>query len=299
MTTETSRGRRDRPNARARAAALREQQRKREARHRLLIIGGIVTAVLVVVAVMVIIFLNKGDKKNSASRTPAAPAIVKQVTTVPAAAFTAVGAGTATNGLSKVSGPPLVSGGKPQLFYYGAEYCPFCATERWPVVVALSRFGTWSSLSQTTSASQDTPPSIPTFSFYGAKFSSPYLAFGAVETTTNQKSGSFYAPLQIPTSAQQALVTKYDPSGGSIPFLDFGNKYVSSGATYAFALLQGKAPDEIAAAIRDPQSEVSKGVLGAANSMTAAVCEMTGGQPGSVCNAPEITKLRSALVAKK
>jgi thiol-disulfide isomerase/thioredoxin len=299
MTTETSKGRRNRPNARARAAALREQQRKRETRRRMLTIGGIVTVVVAVVAVMVIIYLNKGEKKNSAVRTPASPAIVKQVTTVPAAAFTAVGSGTATGGPTKISGPPLVSGGKPQFFYYGAEYCPFCATERWAVVASLARFGTWSSLSQTTSASQDTPPSIPTFSFYGAKFNSPYLAFDAVETTTNQRSGSFYAALQTPTSAQQALVTKYDSSGGSIPFLDFGNKYVSSGATYAVTVLQGKAPDEIAAALRDPNTDVSKGVLGAANSITAAVCEMTGGKPGSVCNAPEITKLRSALAAKK
>jgi hypothetical protein len=60
-------------------------------------------------------------------------------------------------------------------------------------------------------------------------------------------------------------------------------------------VLQGKAPDEIAAEIRDPSSSTSKGVLGAANSITAAICEMDNGQPGSVCNAPEIKTLRAAL----
>jgi thiol-disulfide isomerase/thioredoxin len=301
MATETTKGggQRNKPNARARAAAAREAQRKRETRRKMMTVGGITVVVLAIVAVMVIIFVTKSDKKNSASRTVASPAIVKQLTTIPAATFQTVGAGNTTGGPAKVSGTPLTAGGKPVFFYYGAEYCPFCATERWAVVTALGRFGTWSNLQQTTSASQDTPPSIPTFSFYGAKFSSPYFAFQSVETYTNQQSGSFYSTLETPTKAQQALVQKYDGANGSIPFLDFGNKYTSSGATYDYSVLQGKAPDEIAANILDPTTATSKGVLGAANSITAALCEMTSGQPGSVCNAPEIKTLRAALTAKK
>ncbi|HEX4429041.1 MAG TPA: DUF929 family protein [Frankiaceae bacterium] len=304
MATETTKGggQRNKPNARARAAALREQQRKQESRRKMLTIGGITTVVLAVVAVIVIVGVAKGNKSNKADsslRTTASPTIVKQLTTIPAATFQAVGAGTTTGGPTKVSGTPLTAGGKPVFFYYGAEYCPFCATERWAVVTALGRFGTFSNLQQTTSASQDTPASIPTFSFYGAKFTSQYLTFQSVETYTNQQSGNFYSTLETPTAAQQALVQKYDGSNGSIPFLDFGNKYTSSGATYDYSVLQGKAPDEIAADILDPTSATSKGVLGAANSITAALCEMTNGQPGSVCNAPEIKTLRTALTAKK
>ncbi len=296
MATETTKGggQRNKPNARARAAAAREAQRKREARNKMLTVGGITVVVLAIVAVMVIIFVTKSDKKNSALRHPASPAIVKQLTTIPAATFQSVGAGNTTGGPAKVSGTPLTAGGKPVFLYYGAEYCPYCATERWAVVTALGRFGTWSNLQQTTSSSQDTPASIPTFSFYGAKFSSPYFAFQSVETTTNQQVNGSYPTLEKPTSAQQALVDKYD-NGGSIPFLDFGNKFTSSGATYDYSVLQGKAPDEIAAEIRDPSSSTSKGVLGAANSLTAAICEMDNGQPGSVCNAPEIKTLRAAL----
>ena len=52
---------------------------------------------------------------------------------------------------TKVTGSALTFDGKPGIFYYGAEYCPYCAAERWPVVVALSRFGTWSNLQQTIS----------------------------------------------------------------------------------------------------------------------------------------------------
>ena len=289
-------GQRNKPNARARAAALREQQRKQEKRRKMLLIGGITTVVIAVVAVIVIVGVTKGsDKKSSSLRTAASPAVVQQLTTIPSATFESVGAGNTTGGPTKVSGTPLTSGGKPVFFYYGAEYCPFCATERWAVVTALSRFGTWSNLQQTTSASQDTPPSIPTFSFYGAKFSSQYLVFQSLETYTNQQSGNFYSTLQKPTAAQTALVQKYDGSNGSIPFLDFGNKYTSSGATYDYQVLQGKSPDEIASQIRDPSTDTSKGALGAANQITAALCNMTNGQPGSVCNLPQITKMRTAL----
>jgi hypothetical protein len=297
MATDTSKGgQRNKPNARARAAALREQQRKKEARRKMLLIGGISTLVVAVVAVLVIVGLNhKSNKANSALRVPASPAIVKQMTTIPASVFTAVGKGNTTGGPAKVSGTPLTANGKPVFLYYGAEYCPFCATERWAIVAALGRFGTFTDLKQTTSSSQDNPASIPTFSFYGSKFSSPYFEFQSVETYTNQPSGNFYAPLETPTKAQAALVAKYDGPNGSIPFLDFGNKFTSSGATYDYSVLQGKAPDEIAADIRDPSTATSKGALGAANSITAALCEMTNGQPGSVCNAPEIKTLRAAL----
>ncbi len=303
MATDTTKGggkgggQRNKPNARARAAALREQQRKQEKRRKMLTIGGITTVVLVVVAVIVIVGVTKGgsNKTSSDLRTAASPAVVQQLTTIPSSTYEAVGAGNTSGGPKKVSGTPLTSNGKPVFFYYGAEYCPYCATERWAVVTALSRFGTWSNLQQTTSASQDTPPSIPTFSFYGAKFTSQYLDFQSLETYTNQRSGNFYSTLQKPTKEQTALVEKYDGANGSIPFLDFGNKYTSSGATYDYSVLQGKSWDEIASQVRDPSTDTSKGVLGAANSITAALCNMTNGQPGSVCNLPEISKLRTAL----
>ena len=35
---------------------------------------------------------------------------------------------------------------KPELLYIGAEYCPYCAASRWPLIIALSRFGTFKGL---------------------------------------------------------------------------------------------------------------------------------------------------------
>ena len=36
----------------------------------------------------------------------------------------------------------LTEAGLPEMLYMGAEYCPFCAAERWAMVMALSKFGT-------------------------------------------------------------------------------------------------------------------------------------------------------------
>ena len=132
--------------------------------------------------------------------------------------------------------PRVVSGssilkdqdGKPIVTYVGAEYCPYCAAERWALAVALSRFGTFTNLSATHSASNDVYPNTQTLSFYGSSYSSPYLDFQPVEEATNQVVNGSYQTLQTPTAAQSALLAKYD-SAGSIPFLDVANKYVVTG----------------------------------------------------------------------
>ena len=40
----------------------------------------------------------------------------------------------------------------------GAEYCPYCAAERWSMIVALGRFGTFSGLQTMRSSSTDSRP---------------------------------------------------------------------------------------------------------------------------------------------
>ena len=94
----------------------------------------------------------------------------------------------------------------------GAEYCPYCAAERWSMIVALSRFGTFSGLSTVHSSTTDTPSNISTFTFHGSSYTSKYLTFTPVEMQTNipDPSTGSYTTLQTPTKEQQALITKYD-----------------------------------------------------------------------------------------
>lgn len=179
--------------------------------------------------------------------------------------------------------------GKPELFYDGAEFCPYCAAQRWALAVALSRFGRLSGLGITQSSLSDsTDPGTKTLSFYGARYRSPDLAFVAVEQTTNQPDGDFYRTLQQPTAAEARLLAVYDAppyssESGGIPFLDFGGRYLLIGPSYDPAVLKGLSWSEIAHALGDPESPVARDVDGAANVLTATICRITGDRPATAC----------------
>ena len=288
---------------RDRIAAQRAAERRREQRNRLYIAGGAIIAVVVIVVAVVLVTTNKGNNTaGGASNGPTGAAltsVVNDTTGVPASALTTVaGGGTSSvsGSLKGITGSALTSNGKPEIFYDGAEYCPYCAAERWGLVVALSRFGTFSGLKTVHSSTIDTPANIPTWTFHGSTYTSQYLTFTPVEETSNVplSNGSGYQPLQTPTKDQVALIQKYD-SSGSIPFIDFGGKYVQVGDLPMLgpANLSGNWA-KIAADLKNPSSANAKAVLAAANWTTAAICKLTNNQPASACT-PTIQKLESQL----
>ena len=300
---------------REKIAAQRAAARRAEQRKRILLASGAVVVVLAVVLTFVIIKLNNKPTVASASSSPNGPtgsaltSLVNTTTSVPASVLDTVGAGTFNGKVQTITGnpPPLVSNGKPELLFIGAEYCPYCAANRWAMIVALSRFGTFSGLTTVHSGitdgagDQEPYPNTPTFSFVNAKYTSKYLTFTSVEGETNipDTTTGGYTALQTPTSAQQALLTKYDAApytteAGAIPFLDFGNKYVSIGVSYPNTAIQGLTWSQIAADLHNPNSAAAKAVDGTANYFTAAICKMTGNQPASACT-PAVQALESQL----
>jgi hypothetical protein len=293
---------------RERIAAQRAAEHRRQVRNRIFIAAG---AVVVVIAVVVVFVVFAANKKTPAAKSSAngptgsaLATVVKNTTSVPASTLASVGPGSVTTPPSTLSGgTPLTSGGKPEMLYIGAEYCPFCAFERWGMVVALSRFGTFRNLSTTHSSSSDQFPNTATWSFYKSSYTSKYVAFSSVEETTNQlaSNGQGYTPLQTPTSAQQALLAKYDappyvPSAdkGAIPFVYIGGKYIINGASVTPQVLQGKTWSQIASSLKDPNNEIAKAVDGSANFITAAICKTTNNQPSNVCTA-SVTALQSKM----
>ena len=291
---------------RARIAAQRAAQQRAQRRNRLLIAGG---AIVVVVAVALALVLTHrgsgGQASGSASPGPAGTelaGLTAQVTSVPAAALDQVAGGRVTSVPSAITGDPLTSGGKPEMLYIGAEYCPYCAAERWPMIVALSRFGTFTGLATTRSAARNGAgtaepyPNTATWTFANAKYTSDYVTFTSVEEYTNIPDASTggYTTLQTPTAEQQALLQKYDAANnGAIPFIDFGNRYMSVGASYDPGVLQGLTWSQIATDLHDPTTTVAKSALGAANYITAALCKLTSNKPVTAC-----TQTVQALQAK-
>jgi len=231
--------------------------------------------------------------------------VLHEVSNVSPGVLAAVGTGGQQKVLVPLKGgsPPFLTGsnGKPECFYAGAEYCPYCAAERWSVVVALSRFGNFSKLNQTTSSSSDIYPNTSTFTFYQSAYTSRYIDFVSMEGNTNQPDGSGgYTVLQTPTAEQQKLIDTYDAppylsSAGSIPFIDIANQYLMQGANFDPQVLSGLSWQEIANELSNPNSNVTKDIVGSANYLTAAICQVTKQQPGTVCTAAPIPQIEQSL----
>jgi len=310
---------------RARIAQQREAQRRAEQRKRIYLAGGSILVIAIVVIALVLVKLNSGSgTAAAASNGPTGTALTtltNQVEYVPTSVTDKVAGGgvskslfvpteTSTevsNATSEIgsyfgtvnSTTPLTSGGKPEVLYMGAEYCPYCAAQRWAMVNALSRFGTFTGLTTTHSSSTDADPNTPTYTFYKSTYKSNYINFTSVEETTNARIGNStstsvnYVTLQTPTSAEAALGQAYDPQG-AIPFMDIGNKYVQVGnlAPLSPTMLAGQSWAQVAAAMNNPSSALGKAEIGNANYMTAAICKLTNNQPATACT-PTIQSLEA------
>jgi thiol-disulfide isomerase/thioredoxin len=280
-------------NVRARIAAQQEAARKAEARRRAYIaFGSVIGVVAIVVGLIVAKDLSKGTPAAAGSAATSA-GVASAITSVPASTLDSVGKGT-TSPLTKTQGTNsvLIADGKPLVLYMGAEYCPYCAAERWALTVALSRFGTFSNLHFIHSSSTDVYPNTPTLTYYKSSYTSPYISFQSVELQSEKPlSTGGYANLQTPTAEQLALMTKWDappyvPASdkGAYPFVDFGNQYLILGAQYIPTNLAHLSWSQVAADIKNPSTSVAKDIDGAANSITAAICKMTNNAPAAVCN---------------
>ena len=283
----SARGKAAAQQARERVAAQRTAARRAQTRRRALIVGGAITVVLAVVATLIAVKLTRTPGRVAPATTDVA--VEQAIASIPAATFNAVGTGTAAR-LKAVSGQPeLTQDGKPEVLYMGGEYCPYCAAERWAIAAALGRFGTLTGTKFIHSSPTDAYPSTPTMSFYKSSYTSKYVAFDPVELYSEKQdsaSPTGYASLQRPTPEQTALIDRY--SGGAIPFVDIGNRYVVTGAQYLPSTLANMTWAQVAAAMRDPSSAVARDIDGAANMITAAICKLTHGQPAGVCNSPGV-----------
>ena len=213
--------------------------------------------------------------------------VVHAATSVPASVYATVGDGGTTNQAQTVTGTgALTVGGKPEVLYLGAEYCPYCAAERWPLVLALSRFGTFTGLALTESSGSDVYPNTNTFTFQHATYRSDYLALTTVELYDRSQ-----APLQSPTAAQQQLLQTYGQGG--IPFIDLGGNVVLRSSGYDPQLLAGQDWSAIAQSLTDTSSPATRAIVGTANRITGQLCNLTHDQPTAVCTAPEVKALEA------
>ena len=275
--------------------------------------------VVVVVATLVVIKVSTGSTATgTSSYQPTDATTVAELTTIPASIFNTVGI---TSPVAPVTAPQVLKGQPaltgtsstgaklPEVFYLGAEYCPFCAAQRWSTIIALSRFGTWSGLGNVASSTHagEFAPGTPTFTFVKAKYKSKLLTFASVEQYDNifNTALNFYSPLQKPKGAEKANFTKYDTSkfikgitaqqNYSIPYMTFANKFLVAGASFSPLTLANLSRGTIAKGLSDPTSPVTDAIIASANYQTAALCNVTKNVPAKVCTSSGVKAAKKAM----
>ncbi len=161
--------------------------------------------ILVGVVVLLVVALTGNPSSPQVVRRTAVPQSVMDDLKVPSSAFAAAAASTTASSVTftppsvVTATPTLTSDGHPWVVYVGAEYCAFCAAERWPLIVALSRFGTFTRLSSMQSTPASVFPAIQGFTFVGSSYTSPYLSFSGIEEFSNvPSSDGSYSRLAVP-----------------------------------------------------------------------------------------------------
>ena len=270
-------------------------------------------AVGLVVVIIVALVIVKATGSTDTSYTPVTPApasVVNDVTNIPLSVYNTVGVNSPTVPVNPPtvlpSGSPdlTLNGKSPTMLFIGAEYCPYCAAERWAMTAALSRFGTWSGLKTTASSHTDVDPQTNTFSYRSASLTSPYITFTSVEAQTNIPSASgSYTSLQTPTPAELRVynadaskyVPNYQPGGLGYPFVNINNVALITGPSYDPGVLAGQTWQQIASGLSDPTNPATQAIVATANYISAAICASTKNAPAAVCNSPGVQAATKAL----
>ncbi len=191
----------------------------------------------------------------------------------------------------EVSKDTMRRGGKLYVFFMGAEYCPYCAAERWAIVRALQKFGQWDGLKQTISAARDEPfLNLPTYDFTKTTYTSPHIEFASRETKDRE-----FKPLQKLLKTEEKLVRKFNPKK-EIPFLLIGGRFMQIGAGFTPKIFIGHTFRQTETELKKAESEIRKTIDNEANIISALMC--VSGLPPEVCKETGLAELVAQANAK-
>ena len=269
-------------------------------------LGATIAIVLGVIVLVIVAITARPPARNAVHQATAPAVVVAQVSGVPAAVFDAVGNGPANASWTAptVLSPPstITDRGKPEVIYVGAEYCAFCAAERWPLVVALARFGQFTRLSAVASSSNAAFPAVHSFSFVGATYTSPYVVLSATEQFSNVRGpdGAFQSLGTVPARdrpaldrASQAAADGMPP--GTLPLVDVAGIEALATSQFSPAVLGSAPMTSIAGQLANPTATTTEAIIAAANQLSAGICTATGQRPAAVCSSPGVRQADQAL----
>jgi thiol-disulfide isomerase/thioredoxin len=176
----------------------------------------------------------------------------------------------------EVSKDTMRRGGKLFVFFLGAEYCPYCAAERWAIVRSLQKFGQWEGLKQTISAARDEQYlNLPTYDFTKATYTSSHIEFVAREIKDRE-----FKPLQKPLKTEEKLLRKFNPKK-EIPFLLIGGRFMQIGSGFPPKIFIGHTFRQTETELKKTESEIRKTIDEEANVISALLC--LSGLPPELC----------------
>jgi len=190
-------------------------------------------------------------------------------------------------GVHNLTASAYSSNGKPILVYAGAEYCMYCAVQRWPLIMALMRFGNFTGLEYMTSSVSD--GDYATFTFVASTYQSKYVVFQPYEAFDRAGTPLETIPTNYTSSFQQYGMSAF-------PFLNFADEYYISGSLLNPSILGTQNWTQIISSIKAGDA-VGSQIRQAANAITAVICKTTGNEPTSVCNQDSITALTDSLAS--
>jgi len=190
-----------------------------------------------------------------------------------------------------VSKETMKRGGKVFVFFMGAEYCPYCAAERWAIVRALSRYGQWSGHKQTMSAARDEPfLNLPTYDLTEATYTSPHIEFVSREIKDRE-----FKPRQKLLKTEEKLIRKYNPER-KIPFLLIGGRFMQLDSGYTPKIFIGHTFRQTETELKKVESEIRKTIDEEANIISALLC--VSGLPSELCKETGVAELVAQINPK-
>ena len=185
----------------------------------------------------------------------------------------------------EVSKDTMRRAGKLFVFFMGAEFCPYCAAERWAVVRSLQKFGQWDGLKQTTSAARDEPfLNLPTYDFTKATYTSPHIEFVAREIKDRE-----FQPLQKLLKTKEKLLRKFNPKK-EIPFLLIGGRFTQIGSGFTPKIFSGHTFRQTESEQKKKnESEITRTIDEEASKIAALLC--VSGLPPGLCKETGLAEL--------
>ncbi len=158
----------------------------RQMPRRYLALGLIVVAIFLL-GTLVLVRDHYAPSSSPTTETfnPAPSSLLDTLHSVPQSVYDTVGVSSPANPITPLrpttgsGNAPMwlaaVNGGQPEpvIFFYGAEYAPYAAAQRWPLVLALSRFGSFRQVGLMQSSTTTAFANVATFTFYDSVLHEP------------------------------------------------------------------------------------------------------------------------------